>query len=153
MRVWCLKLTGSPELSAEALVVAPDAPAASAAVLASLADWSDSPQEVIAVDEVVEPPQVLDLHMPDPAVECAATAVAAGPALWRVNWNDGLFHRTAGASLVAADSAIDALRIVLAADPYEGQPPYGVPSAFGPVERFHPTRPYVVWVNFDDRDT
>lgn len=154
MRLWSLTLTGTPEISTQALVLATDSEEASSAVLASIEDgWQESPQEITEIDEVTAPPQVLDLDMPDPSVECTPVPDASGPVLWRVHHNDGLFHRSPGASLVAADSAIDALRIVLAADPFEGQPPYGVPPAYGPVERFQPKRPYVVWVRYDNRES
>lgn len=150
MRLWCLRLMGTPECSFAALALAPDADAAATTVLAHVANWDDSVDEVLSVEEVIDPMPILDLDMPEPDVESAVEPAAEGPSLWRVRWNDGLFHHSAGASLVVAESAIDALRMVLEADPFEGQPPYGVPAAFGPVERFAPIIPYVIRVQIDE---
>jgi hypothetical protein len=90
--------------------------------------------------------------MRDIDVRLATTPRAAGPTLWKVNWNDGLFHRSAGASVVAAADAISALRLVRDADPFEGRAPYGVPAAYGPVERFTPVDALVVRIDLDWTD-
>lgn len=152
MQVWNVDLSGADGLLATALVLAPDA---AAAVDAAVADpnWEDpSSLTILAVDERLDSQEILELDMPDSEVRLAATPPAIGPTLWKVNWNDGLFHRSAGASLVAAPDAISALRLVLDADPFEGQPPYGVPASYGPVEQFTPADPLIVRIDLDWTD-
>jgi hypothetical protein len=91
--------------------------------------------------------------MHDEYVELDPGASGDGPTLWRVHWNDGLFHRSPGASLVAAADAISALRLVIDKDPFEGHPPpYGVPPAYGPVVRFAPAKPVLLWAELTSVD-
>jgi hypothetical protein len=118
--------------------------------MADVADWGDHPvQRVVAAHEVFEPPEILDLDMPDPDMKLAASPPPTVPQVWKVTYSDGLFHRSEGASLVVAGSADAAVAIVAAADPFEGHPPYGVPAEYGPAERFSPEDPYVIWIEFD----
>ena len=90
----------------------------------------------------------MDLSVPDPAISAPGVHEGA-PLLWRVPYDDGLFQRSAGAALVIADDAASARALVIDADPFEGQPPYGVAAVYGHAEPFVPTSPYVFWIDLD----
>ena len=148
MQLWNLQLTSDDSGLHTALVLAENAKSASDALVHEASEDLGT-LAVVGVSERPFTTEILDLDMPDPSAGDSSPTSAAGPAVYKVNWNDGLFHRSPGASLVSAPDAITALRLVLADDPFEGSPPYGVPPAFGPVVRFTVREPYVVWINLD----
>ena len=154
MRLWHLQLTSDDSGLHTALVLADDAKSASDALMHQASEDLGT-LAVVGVSERPFTTEILDLDMPDPSAGDPGPPSVAGPAVYKVNWNDGLFHRSPGASLVSAPDAITALRLVLADDPFEGSPPYGVPPAFGPVVPFIVREPYVVaiyleWPDEDD---
>lgn len=146
MRLWNVRLTSDDVGLHTALVLADDADVASDALLREASEHLETPA-IVGVSERQPTTEILDLHMPDPRAGDPGPESVAGPALYKVNWNDGVFHRSPGASLVSAPDAITALRMVIAADPFEGSPPYGVPAAFGPVAGFTAREPYVVYID------
>jgi hypothetical protein len=139
MRLWRLELSGDSGLLADALVLAPDPAAAANAVMSSVNEHRDQPVRAVRTIHEVDlgASRVLDLHMPNTDV-AADRAHHAAPRTWRVPYRDGRFHRPAGAALVVADDAPAAEELVAAADPFEGQPFYGVPAEYGPAEPFAP---------------
>ena len=147
MRFWRVELFGADGLIAKAFVLAPDAEEAREVAAADPDQDFDSPLRAVSVHELEPTSEIVDLHMDDGDVELDPAESADGPTLWKVHWNDGLFHRSSGASLVAEADALSALRLVIEEDPFEGQPPYGVPPAYGPVVRFAPAKPIVLWID------
>jgi hypothetical protein len=146
--LWRVELSGAEGLTANAFVLAPDAELATEVAVADPAPELGSLRGV-AIHELGPTSEILDLHMDVGDVELDPAQSTDGPTLWKLHWNDGLFHRSPGASLVAEGDAVSALRLVIDEDPFEGQPPYGVPPAYGPVVRFAPTNPIVLWTELD----
>lgn len=148
MLLWDVRLVDNEAGRHTALVLAADPESAAEAATQELSSAGSS-VKVRDVREREWAAEVLSIEMRDDEVGTPNEWSLSGPAIYKVRWNDGLFRRSPGASLVFAPDAITALRLVLAVDPFEGQPPYGVPPAFGPVERFEPPEPYVFWINLD----
>ena len=150
MRLWHVELFDSDEVVGKALVLAPDAEhAREVALTDDLGLHWGSPLRAGAAQDFNPVSEVIVVDLIGSYEQADSTGVVDGPVLWKVPHNDGLFHRSPGVSLVAAPDAISALRLAIAEDPFEGQPPYGVPPAYGPVERFVPTRPARLLAAFD----
>ena len=147
-RLWQVELVGDHTTRATAvLFAASNEDAGDLARVETQEGWDAETFTVISVEAVrLEQARVLDLHVRDLDVPQEASSHGR---VWWVPWQDGLFQRHEGASLVIADDETTATHLVAEADPFEGQPPYGKPPSFGPAQTFDPTEPTLIRIDYD----